>query len=476
MNRTFTLLLSLLFLAGTVQAQTRSFKRGVGYNKLSTEEVEALSPGLSWGYNWGHSGSGNDAAFAQYGVEYVPMAWNGINKTAIRAYLTNHPEVKYILGFNEPNFKDQSNMSPTTAANRWKDVEEIADEFGLITVGPALNYSPNPPYQDPIKWYDEFFAACADCRVDHIALHFYMPAASAIKSNVEKFKKYNRPIWLTEFCAWDDNTTASSQKKMMVETLDYLETDPDIFRYAWFKDKGWSGGHPYMQLVEEAGNGTLKALGEVFVNMSSYDDSYYHATGQRIQAEHYIRMKGINLSKTTDTDGNINISEFDQIDWAEYNVDVPAAGEYTVTFRIAAEYPDDSEVKLTVNDQIVASMIFEKKGVGVWDTQSCTANLQAGKQKIRIGFKKGGLALNWWSLAQTTGIDSPVAGRLSVYPTLTRDLLHIEGISSETVKVMDLTGKSLISQVSNGIIDVSNLTAGVYILQVKGATGKFIKQ
>ena len=92
------------------QAQTRSFKRGVGFNNLLTGDVQALSPGVSWGYNWGQSGSNNDAAFSKYNFEYVPMCWNGVNTAQLRTLLLAHPEIKYILGFNEPNFKAQANL------------------------------------------------------------------------------------------------------------------------------------------------------------------------------------------------------------------------------------------------------------------------------------------------------------------------------------------------------------------------------
>jgi hypothetical protein len=281
-------------------AQTRSFKRGVGYNTLLTGDLQALSPGLSWAYNWGHSGSGNQTAFNTYGVDFVPMAWNAINQTTARALLTANPQIKYILGFNEPNFKDQANLTPTVAAARWAALEQIADEFNLTIVGPALNYSPDAPYQDPIKWYDDFFQACVGCRVDNISVHFYMSSASAIKSNVEKFKKYGKPIWVTEFCAWDANTTAASQERFMFETLDYLENDPDVYRYAWFKERGWNGGHPYMQLLSRNQEGVLLPLGEIFTHMSSYDENFYFNTSQKIPSEHYIQMKGILLEKTAD--------------------------------------------------------------------------------------------------------------------------------------------------------------------------------
>ena len=452
------------------QSQTRSFKRGVSYNNLSRTDMEALSPGLSWGYNWGHSGSGNDAAFAEFGVEFIPMAWNGLNKTTIRNYLNQHPEIKYILGFNEPNFRDQANLTPTTAAARWKDIEEIADEFGLITVGPALNYSPNPPYQDPVKWYDEFFQACADCRVDHIAVHFYMPSAEAIKTNVAKFKKYGRPIWLTEFCAWEDATTAQTQKRFLFEALDYLETDPDVFRYAWFKERGWSNAHPYMQLLDlEAGK--LKELGEVFTYMSSYDDAFYFSVEQTIPAEHYIRMKGIQLEKTNDDSDHLNVTDFDPIingDYVDYNVNIPEAGEYNVFFRIAFQYGDVSEIKLSVDDVEKASMVFENKGVGVWNTQQCKATFDAGQQKVRIHFKQGGCKINWWSISRSlTGI-RPIR---SLYPNPVNDILYLHE-NAAAINVFDLSGKKVAENKQTASIDLSSCKAGMYVVSLQSVSGE----
>jgi hypothetical protein len=403
-----------------------------------TEDVAALSPGVSWGYNWGHSGSGNESAFKTYGLEFVPMAWSGLDKTSIRNYLSSHPEIKYILGFNEPNFKNQSNLTPVQAASKWADIEEIADEFGLTIVGPAVNYSPDAPYQSPFKWYDEFFAACAECRVDHIAVHLYMPAMPDIKSNLEQFKKYNRPIWLTEFCAWENNTTLAAQKQFMIETLDYLETDPDIFRYAWFKERGWNDGHPYMQLLDPRNEGVLKDLGEVFVHMSSYDDDYYFTVDQVIPSEHYVRMKGINMEKTSDESGHINLCEFDAGEWVDYNVDIPETGEYNVSFRLAAEYPDESEIKLSINNTEFAALTFEKKGINVWDTQSLKTTLQQGKQTIRMGFKRGGLKLNWWSISR--------AEQLSVAK------IAVESQTVKSCEYYDLTGKRVTEKYKGFVI------------------------
>ena len=48
--------------------------------------------------------------------------------------------MKYLLGFNEPNFKNQANMTPAQAVEVWPRLEAIAEEFGLGLVGLAVNY------------------------------------------------------------------------------------------------------------------------------------------------------------------------------------------------------------------------------------------------------------------------------------------------------------------------------------------------
>jgi hypothetical protein len=73
-------------------------------------------------------------------------------------------------------------------------------------------------------------------------------------------------------------------------------------------------------------------------------------------------------------------------------------------------------------------------------------------------------------------INTANANAINIYPTLVQNILHITGIRSEVVKITDLAGKTVVNQSSNGTIDVSHLNAGIYILQVKGATAKFIKQ
>src|SRR6187402_2107716 len=121
--------------------QKRSTKRGVGFNFQYVDDVTVLGKGVAWSYNWGYSqNSSFDAAMGDNQLDYCPMSWGAIDKAKIRAYVKDHPNCKYLLAFNEPNLKDQANMTPQQAAANWVDVKAMADELGLKIISPAMNY------------------------------------------------------------------------------------------------------------------------------------------------------------------------------------------------------------------------------------------------------------------------------------------------------------------------------------------------
>ena len=110
----------------------KSEKRGIAFGFNSARDLEVLSEGVSWWYNW--SPSYNDVVadhYMEYELDWVPMTWNGNNPDAVRTFLDGHPSVRYLLGFNEPNFSDQANMTPAYAASLWPTFEAIAEEYNV---------------------------------------------------------------------------------------------------------------------------------------------------------------------------------------------------------------------------------------------------------------------------------------------------------------------------------------------------------
>lgn len=49
-----------------------------------------------------------------------------------------------------------------------------------------------------IEWMDAFITACKGCRIDAIAIHLYDNTPEIVENHVNSFKKYGKPIWVTE--------------------------------------------------------------------------------------------------------------------------------------------------------------------------------------------------------------------------------------------------------------------------------------
>lgn len=396
---TFFLLPSMGWSEGAYAQQPRSSKRGVGTNNMAYRaNYEVLDPGVSWFYNWTSSAPALIASdWESLDMDYIPMIWGGgidqeDGRNRVRQYISQHPSIKYLLGFNEPNFTSQSRMTPQYAAQQWPYMEQIADEFGLTLVGPALNFGPKGgsvldpedghEYTDPYDWYDKFFSLCPDCRVDHIAIHLYMPTG-ALQGVIEQFwNKYHRPIWLTEF-NYNNGSSATPEDHInfLTSELEQLEKNPHIFRYAWFM----TYSSVWQINLLDLGEGHLTDLGKFYVGMSSFDSTYYHAVGEKIPAAHYQNAKSLTIRTSTDDPNALMLKDMSTGSWAEYLVDVPADGTYDLYLRLACKagskidiYEDDRKIT-TLQPTATATSDFDH-----WQTQSFPLSLTAGRHRLKL--------------------------------------------------------------------------------------------
>jgi hypothetical protein len=173
----------------------------------------------------------------------------------------------FVLTFNEPNFKSQSNLTAAQAASLWPTIE--AKAAGLPIVGPGMNYC-GPADQcngtDPFKYLTDFFAACAGCRVDYVAAHWYNCDLPSLRdyletgSNMPGFEQFDKPIWLTEFSC-DPSASEAQQEAYMRAAIPYLESNPRVFRYSWFS----ADPIPKAKLMNADGSPT--ALGTVYIGL-----------------------------------------------------------------------------------------------------------------------------------------------------------------------------------------------------------------
>ncbi|MDZ7632957.1 MAG: glycosyl hydrolase [Bacteroidales bacterium] len=255
----------MLGLSSFIHGQEKSQKRGI-CGDASPQDLAVLAPGVAWYYDWGVEPPTVSQGQLS-GIEWVPMAWNA--PASLTDFANRIPAGSlYLLGFNEPNFRSQANMTPAQAAAAWPGLEQIAADKGLKLVSPAVNWCGDcvdGVTNDPVDWLDKFFAACPGCKVDYIAIHSYAPGSEALRSYLDKFRKYNRPLWITEFAPWDPpKPDYEGVVKYMMEAIPILENDPAVFRYSWFATR--VGTNPDISLL--GASGVLTKLGHLYMSMA----------------------------------------------------------------------------------------------------------------------------------------------------------------------------------------------------------------
>lgn len=145
-------------------------------------KIKSLAP--KWYYTWGPT-----AVLGLEDVPFTPMAWG--SHGAPRAG-TSAP---VLLGYNEPDRTDQSNISVAEALNLWPLMMAPGRRLG----SPAT--STNPAKLG--SWLDLFMAGGP--QVDFVCVHWYAPPnVNAFLNQIDAiWAKYKKPIWVTEFAVAD---------------------------------------------------------------------------------------------------------------------------------------------------------------------------------------------------------------------------------------------------------------------------------
>ena len=489
--KVFSLCFVFCTLLLSVSAQNaKSFKRGLAYDIPYAEDVPTLSKGISWFYNWGTApGYFVKNMFDPY-LEFLPMCWNGVDTVALKAFYSTHPNIKYIMGFNEPNFKSQANLTPTQAAAKWPLIQRIAKLYNLKIVGPALNYCSSTgavsengvTYTDPIKYYDDFFKACPSCQVDYITVHNYMNSELAVENDIARYKKYNKPLWLTEFCEYDGSQTLTvdTQKDYMVELLNYLENDSCIYRYSWFIGRNGNGeaAFPYNSLLADlmtnADRGKASELGDIYLHMMQNDKSFYYSTSDTIQAEKFSNSHSASLRRIDAATGNLYLNNFYFKDWATYQVNVPESKTYTITFKMACI--DGTTIQVfDASDNLLSSQDMPATGgLTTWSYRTMTVTLAAGKQTIKLKSMGEGCNVDWFSFANVTAVQSiETSAVFSLYPNPVGDVLNID--TQENIKeisILDALAKTIYQGTSEKQINTHEFSKGIYVVQATFENGR----
>ncbi|BBH63749.1 hypothetical protein ACTI_04340 [Actinoplanes sp. OR16] len=220
----------------TATAAASSDKKGAAVWKFTGAKAAIKDVGASWYYDWAPN---DDEVPGPAGVEFVPMIWGAANVTDATLKQAKAEGDDWLLGFNEPDLAEQSNMSVEAALDAWPSLEAT----GMKLVSPAVAFGGDTAG----GWLDRFMAGAAsrDLRVDAIALHWY--GSDFSKASVNQFlgyvdavhERYGKPIWITEFglinFGGSPKYPSDAQKVTFIKGATAgLEKRAFVQRYAWF--------------------------------------------------------------------------------------------------------------------------------------------------------------------------------------------------------------------------------------------------
>jgi len=199
--------------------------------------------------------------------QFVPMVFGAQNVAALSdpATLAN---TDTLLGFNEPDYWGQSNMTVTQALDLWPQLMATGKRLGSPAVSTNQTLGAG-------SWLDSFMKGAADrgYRVDFIAVHYYTdnPDVNAFKAFLDSVHNaYGKPVWVTEWALADwtnldrfsyaDNAAFLTAATKMMDDLDYVE------RQSWFGTYDGLDGPSHTNLY--ATDGTLTPVGVAFEQLA----------------------------------------------------------------------------------------------------------------------------------------------------------------------------------------------------------------
>jgi hypothetical protein len=216
----------------------------------------------SWWYNWWNYSPGS-APVATPGVEYVPMIWGDWPLWGDPAPGIAIGPADTLLGYNEPDYSAQANMTVARALELWPEVEATGARLGSPAPSDSLGSG---------AWLADFMngdGAGYVPRVDFICLHWYSESVGRLGTLADYLDTmhalYGKPIWLTEVGSLYGGNAANAT--LITQVMDILAARPWVERVAWFTLRDAGSGFSGVGLVSPTG--TLTGSGTVY---ATYDD------------------------------------------------------------------------------------------------------------------------------------------------------------------------------------------------------------
>jgi hypothetical protein len=184
---------------------------------------------VGWAYNWESDNKGLPSD-----IPYIPTLWGSDSMwTSIwdtNAKLAINNGAKWFFGPNEPDMDSQANLSPSAAADLWRQyMEPYAGQVGLVA--PAVTSTVSDDTGDAAvgaEWLKEFLEACSDCTIDAVGQHWYgsYDQVDSFKDTVNKaIEVSGKPVWVNEIGA---DGSDDQKAGFLEEVMPWLDSNDQV--------------------------------------------------------------------------------------------------------------------------------------------------------------------------------------------------------------------------------------------------------
>ncbi|MCG8699063.1 MAG: carbohydrate-binding protein, partial [Bacteroidales bacterium] len=291
---------------------------------------------------------------------------------------------------------------------------------------------------------------------------------------------------------WTDNSNGESgyRVRRKISGASTFTTLGDVVANAeTYTDNNVNDNTTYIYQVRALDNGVaVKASNNPQVTTPACASN----VDMRIEAEDFTSQSGIETEATSDVGGGLNIGWINNNDWTEYSVNIPQAGTYSMTFRVAGKKTADIIVESN-GAQVGSVNVTPSGGWQTWNTVGpISVDLPAGQQTIKLTFKNNTVTnplinVNWFEI-YTPGLKSienetvtETLAHVNIYPNPSNGVFNVAFDSDEqaTLEIMNLSGAIVQSiELENGLstINASELSQGMYTVKISTGTSSVLQK
>ncbi len=247
------------------QQESPKLMKGLAYRQLEPEgeecsDIEKLM--VSWYYNW----TPVPNCPVDDDVEFIPMIWSEkyLVEENYEEYLVPliGSDYQALLGYNEPNWLGQAEMTVESALEYWPLLETTGLRLG----------SPSTTGRSGLDWTIEFMKGARErgYRIDFLALHWYGDCGntSGLKGFLDYYDAFGMPMWLTEWSCYKQDMATNTA--FLGKITPVLESYERLERYAWYSNRTTHETYLGAALIDSMGNPTPP--GEIYINLPARHD------------------------------------------------------------------------------------------------------------------------------------------------------------------------------------------------------------